>query len=98
MFDFPQLFEPVLEHNRRESKALFVRMLQAGLVALVVLVPIAILTPTDRAGFAITFWMGGFIIVIGYLEAKRIAIFRRDLREQRQVEREAPQSRSPREP
>ena len=89
MFELEHL-EPKLEHNRQESRVLFRRIWQAALVALVVLVPVGVLTPPDRAGLAIGSWMGTFLVVAGYFEARRVMVFLRDLREQRDPSEHTP--------
>lgn len=83
MYEIFGQLEPVLEHNRRESRALLRRMLWAGGVAVIAIVPLAIMTPPERAGVVVGLWMGTLLVVLSYLEARRIALFRKDLRERR---------------
>jgi len=79
MFDSQQV-EPALKRNKAEYRALFFRKLWVGALWLVAVVPMVILVPQERAGVAVAIWMGTFIVVLAYLEARRVAIFRRDLK------------------
>ena len=77
-------FEPELERNRREYEDVGMKKIQATVWLFFGLIVSGVLTPQRLYPILVGVWTGVSILVFGYLEARKAAIYRRDLRERRE--------------
>lgn len=81
------MFEPQLEHNRSAFNSLTKRKWRAVLFLLAMIVPISVLVAMfpDSAWYIAPVFLSVASGVVIFYEVKKTLIFRRDLREQREL-------------
>ena len=72
---------PQLDHNREAARRLIHAKRAVAVVAFLAVFPVALLAPADYLVQCVVGLLVLAIIAFGYLDLKRVLIFRRDVRE-----------------